>query len=529
MSQEIEYPSSAIAHTHPARLAARAIERGLLRDFCHDFRYLELACGDASNLLALASRFPEATFVGVDVDSAAIARGLDRAKRLGLQNLSLLARDLREVEPSGPFDYVVAHGVYSWVARDVQRALLESSKRLLADRGVFYVSYNTMPGWGLRGVLRAVMRDAAATETEPRARLRRAKLAVARLQQYIPKENPYGALLGAELAMVQNKHDGYLLGEHLAPHNEALFVTEFLERVEAAGFQFLAEQIPATPDGALEQTLPAELEALGLSPAEAQRQLDVLCYRQFRATLLCHGERSLGVASAEQLRDRGYLAGQLQVLAQEPLLAPGAKLAFETPSGVVVESDQPLQKAALLVLARSWPTGLRVAELMSAALGELKARALLDGTPVSPKLIEDAIGDLLELVSRRQLELLPWSPSSADSVPTRPALPELTRLEAARGHVTTPRHEPLTLDALRTALLPLLDGHRDLLQLAAELRALREAGELVLDPDQARVLADDGALHQLIQQVVREALRFGLFPASPVVTPGPGRASGTLN
>lgn len=514
MSPEIEYPSSAIAQTHPARLAARAIERGLLRDFAQDFRYLEFACGDASNLIALAWQFPEATFFGVDIDRMAIERGVQRASSLGLTNLTLEARDLQQVSLDGAFDYVVAHGVYSWVEAEVQRALLERARNSLTHRGVLYVSYNTLPGWGLRGVLRAVMRDAAAQEAEPRARLRRAKLAVARLAQHVPRDNPYGALLSAELALVQSKHDGYLLGEHLAPENEAVFVTDFLRRAEASGLQFLAEQIPATPDGALERNVPSEFEALGLSAAEAQRQLDVLCYRQFRATLLCHAERELRAASLDPLRDSGFLAGQLRVLSQEPLLAQGAKLGFETANGVVIESDQSLQKAALLVLARSWPCGLRTAELMSAALSELRARALLEADPVSPQRIEEAIRDLLELVERRQLELLPWNPSAADSVPQRPELPKLTRLEAPRGHVTTPRHEPLVLDGFRAALMSLLDGRHDAQRLAQELRALHEAGELALDSEQARILGDDAALQRLIQQVVREALVHGLFPAA---------------
>ncbi len=517
MSGDIEYPSSAIAHTHPARLSATAILRGLDVDFRPTFSYLELACGDASNLLPLAAQFPEATFVGVDLDAAAIARGQRRARGLGLGNLKLIQGDLREADVGGTFDYVVAHGVYSWVEAAVQAALFARARTWLSERGVLYVSYNTLPGWGLRGVLRAVMRDAAGEELEPRARLRKAKLAVSRLQQHVPRDNPYGALLGAELGLVLNKQDGYLLGEHLAEHNEALFVSDFLARALDGGFQFLGEQIAATPDGALEQRLPGQLQALGLSEWEAQRHLDVLCYRQFRATLLCHRERDLQPARVAQLRDAGFIAGQLAVLAKEPLLGPGEKLGFETVHGVVIESDQPLQKAALLVLARSFPRGLRIADLMSAALAELKARALLDGDPVTPESIEHGIIDLLDLVERRQLELLPWTPESASRLLTpRPCVPALTRLEAARGHVTTPRHEPATLDGFRAGVLALLDGRHDATQLAGELRALFEAGELGVDAEHASVFSDEASLHTLVNQVVREALQLGLFPPEPV-------------
>ncbi|MGE0323661.1 MAG: methyltransferase [Polyangiaceae bacterium] len=522
MSDDIEYPSSAIAYTHPARLSATAIQRGLVVEFRSTFSYLELACGDASNLLPLAVQFPEATFIGVDLDAGAILRGERRANALGVKNLRLIAGNLSDVALSGAFDFVIAHGVYSWVAADVQAALLRRAREWLAERGVLYVSYNTLPGWGLRGVLRAVMRDAAAEELEPRAKLRKAKLAVSRLQQHVPQDNPYGALLGAELGLVLNKQDGYLLGEHLAEHNEALFVGEFLGRAGEQGLQFLGEQIAATPDGALEQRLPAQLEALGLPEAEAQRHLDVLCYRQFRATLLCHQERALKPRLVARLRDAGFIAGHLNVLAQEPLLAPGEKLGFETAQGVVIESEQPLQKAALLVLSRSFPRGLRIADLMSAALAELKARALLEVSPVSPSSIEDAIRDLLDLVERRQLELLPWTPQTATRiVGPRPCLPALTRLEATRGHVTTPRHEALTLDGFRAAVLTLLDGRHDVGQLVGELRALLEAGELRLSAEERKVFEDDASVQALILQCMREALQFGLFTPETTTQPAP--------
>ncbi|MCA9644580.1 MAG: methyltransferase regulatory domain-containing protein, partial [Myxococcales bacterium] len=406
------------------------------------------------------------------------------------------------------------------VASDVQVALLSRGQAWLAERGVLYVSYNTLPGWGIRGVLRSVMRDAAAEELEPRGRLRKAKLAVSRLQQHVPQDNPYGALLGAELGLVLNKQDGYLLGEHLAEHNEALFVGDFLRRAGEQGLQFLGEQVAATPDGALEQRLPAQLEALGLPEAEAQRHLDVLCYRQFRATLLCHRERALKPKLVARLRDAGYLAGQLSVLAKEPLLSPGEKLGFETVHGVVIESEEPLQKAALLVLSKSFPRGLHMADLMSAALAELRARALLDSSPVSPSSIEAAIRDLLDLVERRQLELLPWTPEPATRIASpRPCLPALTRLEATRGHVTTPRHEALSLDGFRAALLTLLDGRHDLAQLVGELRALFEAGELRLSAEERKVFEDDESVLALVRQCTLEAVQFGLFNPEVATSP----------
>jgi len=46
-----------------------------------------------------------------------------------------------------PFDYLVAHGVYSWVDAENQAALRRFIDRHLKPGGLVYVSYNAMPGW----------------------------------------------------------------------------------------------------------------------------------------------------------------------------------------------------------------------------------------------------------------------------------------------------------------------------------------------------------------------------------------------
>lgn len=514
MDRDLDYPSTAIALTHPARLAAQAIARGLTSRFEREFHYLELACGDASNLIALAARFPEATFVGVELDASAIDRGRQLAARLELSNLNLITGDLAQVELAGAFDYVVAHGVYSWVDHDVQRALLKRSAAWLKPAGVCYVSYNTLPGWGVRGLLRDVMRSAAHGATTPRSRLRNARVAVGRLQQHVQDSNPYGALLAAELDLALNKQPGYLLGEYLAEQNEPLFVTAFVKRAAAAGLVYLAEQIPATPDGALEQRVPAELERAGLDPAEAQRYLDVLCYRQFRATLLCRADQdTLRPRNIARLRDAGYLAGQLEVDAAEPLLGPGEPLKFRAATGAVIEADRPLQKAALLVLSRAWPHGLQSSELMSAAISELRQRGLLEVAAVFPEQIEQTILDLLELVDRRQLELLPWTPELTAQLGDRPTLQPLVRHEAERGVVTSLRHEPLQVDSLRAQIFELLDGQHTHEMLVRELHALRSAGELEVDEGYATAFDSLEQLSALVVAVVRQAFEQGLFEA----------------
>ena len=122
------------------------------------FRYLELGCGMGFSLALLAALHPEGEFLGIDFHPDHIAHGEDLHRRLELDNLRFLEADFlelqtnatalhhRDVAPSS-WTYVAAHGIATWVDPEVQQALLSVASRSLAPGGLFYCSYNTLPGW----------------------------------------------------------------------------------------------------------------------------------------------------------------------------------------------------------------------------------------------------------------------------------------------------------------------------------------------------------------------------------------------
>ncbi|RLB53522.1 MAG: hypothetical protein DRI90_21070, partial [Deltaproteobacteria bacterium] len=339
----------AISLTHPARMRARASAHGLGGVELGPFRYLELHCGRGSNLLPLAARFPEASFVGAEPNGQQLAEAKVAAEACGISNVELIEAEALPLDGpldglldgSAPFDYVVAHGIYSWVPEAEQRALLDTCGQALAPTGVACVSYNCMPGWSIRGVVRDLMLGAARGRGG-QERLRAGRSLVTKLQRHLDGDHPYRALLAAELSLVHDKSDAELLDDHLADCNEPLYLADFVTRASKHGLTYLSELIPATPDGAMELEVPAQLMAQGLSRVEAEQCLDALCYRQLRATLLCRE----GADVREQvdhvfLAGAGYFAGRLVPGTEEPLLGPGKMLRFQTPTGVVIEADRP--------------------------------------------------------------------------------------------------------------------------------------------------------------------------------------------
>ena len=151
---DVAYTSFADAARHPERLATIGTLLGMDVAPLATCRVLEFACGDGLSLLPIAATLPNATFVGFDFAARPIASAQRMASDLGLTNVRLLQLDLRELPAElGSFDYVIAHGLYSWIPADVRAHVLPLIARHLAPQGVAFVSYNTLPGCHMRRVV----------------------------------------------------------------------------------------------------------------------------------------------------------------------------------------------------------------------------------------------------------------------------------------------------------------------------------------------------------------------------------------
>ena len=172
----LPYESDALPETHPSRCGAIARLFGLETQAIETARVLELGCASGTNLLGMAASLPEASFVGVDLSSPAIAEAESRARRHNLSNITFHCLDLNELPDSlGSFDYIIAHGLFSWVDRRTQTALLQAASNHLAPNGLLYLSYNVLPGWHLRLAIREIVLMETAALSDPRKKLQHAR------------------------------------------------------------------------------------------------------------------------------------------------------------------------------------------------------------------------------------------------------------------------------------------------------------------------------------------------------------------
>jgi len=357
----VAYPARELAQSHPGRLAAIARLHGLPAPPPSGCSLLEVGCSDGGNLLAMAAALPAARFVGLDVSSTAIAAARANAQAAGAGNVVFEELSLADYDPPpGSFDYVVAHGVYSWVPEDVRDGLLDLCCRALSEHGVAYISYNTLPGGVLREAVREILLRHVGRIEDPAALLAAARQLLEVLRIAWSYDPELSTLVGLATRTLQSG-DALLFHDTLSPENARLEFADFVAHAGAYGLQFLAE---ANFWEMQVGWLPTQMRGVvtGIADRLQREQLiDELRMRTFRQTLLCHAAATLDDPRPEHVAG---LAVSSQAQAS-PAEQEGATT-FTGPDGARLTTDEPLVVAALQRVVAASPAAVAVASLWRA-------------------------------------------------------------------------------------------------------------------------------------------------------------------
>jgi len=415
---QLPYRCQPIEWTAPEHLALASLLHGGPCPDVRQCRVLELGCGDGSNLLPLAYYRRGAQFVGVDGAGSQIAVARDRCRQLQLNNIEFLQLDFSEADAAleGRFDFIIAHGIFSWVADDVRDALLALCARRLTDNGLLYLNYNTRPGWNVRGMVRDYLLTQTASAQSLAQRARDAQHAAARMAQALDAEpHPFSQLMASEFRFVCDNHSSYVAHEYLAEHNRAYWRSEFMAMAAAAGFHPVVDADFNYPSGRVNADLPARLDAQGLAGQHVEDTVDLITYRQLHSPVLSRHpvQARPGAAALGSLRMASCLA---------PLAAdkPGW---FLHPNGFQVEAHEAPLRDALMMLGERWPRSESV-------------RTLLGGN-------ERAVADLLLLYQHGLIDL--WLPEVPDVETPEQLNPRNQQELQWGGYYTTARHQRIDL------------------------------------------------------------------------------------
>lgn len=250
---------------------------------------LELGCGDGANVLSLAQALPGASFLGIDAAPSALARGAELARAAGLQNVELRHGLIEDLPADlGRFDYILAHGVYSWIAPAARGALLDCCRGRLNPAGIAYVSYNAYPGSHLRDMTRDILHYHVRDLDEPRARLQRAQ-ELMRTIVAIESPSPYAQALREQLERMLRSGDALLLHDDLAEISTPFYFHEFMEHAASHGLGFLSEaELSDSQMRDVPESAGRLMASLGDDAIAREQYMDFFRNRTFRRTLLCH-------------------------------------------------------------------------------------------------------------------------------------------------------------------------------------------------------------------------------------------------
>lgn len=498
----VPYTSQSFAQTHPRRLATIAWLHGVTTAPPENCRVLELGCASGGNLLPMAWQLPNSRFVGVDISTSAIRQGETLAHEFRLRNIEFLRHDIAEpITGLGEFDFIIAHGLLSWIAPDVQRRFWEWLNIHLAPRGVAYVSYNAMPGWSFRGAVRDLMQFAADPRTSPAEQVAAGRRLLEQAARSRPPErSPFGPMLAAEVRRIEPQPDDYVWHEFLGSHNRPCYFREFVDTAESHGLQFLGEAdygSEATVD--LPTAAIAQLPSADVDWLRREQLLDFLRWQPFRQSLLCRRDvaiaRTVDASRIESL----FVAADLTVESGSESNEPAQSLTFVGRQSRVT-TNHPITKAALNCLTATFPRFWSFDGLLDECVRQVEP-------PVGPADARRELAEsLLRAYATRLIELSPDQPVCGRSDSERPQASTFVRRSAVTGASITNRlHQSVAPDGFQRFVLTLLDG-RPLAEVSDALVEQTRHGVTLVD-EAGQPIVDDQRIRDVLLETLARTLR----------------------
>ncbi|MBE7537661.1 MAG: methyltransferase regulatory domain-containing protein [Opitutaceae bacterium] len=519
---QIAYTSSSFPQSHPVKLATIARLFGLTPTNPARCNVLELGAADGANLIPLAQVYPESNFVGIDLSSRQVAEGRKLIDGAGLTNVTLEHRDIMEFDRKGMrFDYIIVHGVLSWVPPAVQERILSLCREALTPDGIAYISYNALPGWRLRGIMRDMMIYHANQFPDEATRASQARSLIKFLSDNVPTENnPYGDFLRSELAQMEQWTDSYILHEYLEETNSPFYFRDFHNLARRHQLQYLGEPelssiLPANFDQKTQETL----HKISGDIIAMEQYMDFLRNRTFRMTLLVPRESVINRNINPILLREMWFGTRAQPVSEKVNLATGVTEHFKV-GKATVNSDNTLVKATLVALHNAVPQYLHFNELLAALRNLLLGRS--SGVMETAQAIQEHVilcDQLLILMSRGMVEGLAWPHVGiASTLPEKPRVTPLARYQALNypRHVTNLRHQSIKFDAFARQAMSLMDGTRDRKEIIRGMAEKATQGAITVQ-NHGRTITDVDEIETLIAPRVTACI--DQFPKLAMVLP----------
>jgi methyltransferase-like protein/2-polyprenyl-3-methyl-5-hydroxy-6-metoxy-1,4-benzoquinol methylase len=475
---DIRYPARSFEYTHPNRLASIAALYGMKPASIRHCRVLELGCGVGGNIVPMAYQYPESEFVGIDLSASAIAQGQKGIDALGLPNITMRHLDILDVDDSlGGFDYIITHGVYSWVPANVRDKILDISRRHLNPHGVSYVSYNAHPYSRLRDMVRDMMLFHTGQINAPAEKVAQARAIAKFVTDGTPEDTVHGQVMRYQYKRIERVVDQVLFHDDLNAASEAFLLHQVVEAAAQHDLQYLGDVDFARQD--LTPYTDDVRAVLASFPPDAlvvkDQYQDFLDGAGFRRTLFCHDAIKLQRTVATDFIKPFFLSAPMKAKS-EPSLADDTPVTFDASYNTELTATDPLFKTACLSLGQAWPSTMAFNEVVDEAFARLNQAT--DAVPRTEGAVENLTIQLSDAARRGVINFRFDRTDVVTTISERPEASPVARYQALNETLVTNLLHCLVVmeNEMSRRFLTKIDGTRTIDELAAEMARLnREA------------------------------------------------------
>jgi methyltransferase-like protein/2-polyprenyl-3-methyl-5-hydroxy-6-metoxy-1,4-benzoquinol methylase len=476
---EVLYPATTFPRTHPNRLATVGFLRGMEPAPINRCRVLELGCGTGINLIGMAFQLPASEFIGLDLARRPIASGQSLVQELGLENIALHSMDVSKAssEQFGRFDFIIAHGLYSWVPQAVRERILAVCREMLQPQGVAYISYNAYPGNHLRDLARGMMRFHTAGFEDPIAKVGQARGLLKFLAESTARTDYYVATIRAQYERTLKCEDAAFFHDDLSEFNQPFYFHEFIADARRHGLKFIGEARANDlhPSKFTPQVIERMRELEGAPEIVREQYKDFVQGTAFRETLLCHRELELAPGLLIERVPKLYASCDATPK-EDGRPTNGEATLFRQQGGAEIETRHPLVCAALASLGTHWPVAVSFAALLATARAAANPEAASRADVNAEEILADALVSAYR-AGFLELQVSPYQVTN--EVSERPSVSRLARLLLAHGQSAANQlHVFMKFpDPLSRRLVQLLDGTRDREMLTRDLLEYVHSGQ----------------------------------------------------
>ncbi|TNH06742.1 methyltransferase regulatory domain-containing protein [Testudinibacter sp. TR-2022] len=475
-------------------------------------RILELGCASGGNIIPITFFYPEVEVVGVDLSQVQIAQGLQIVEQMGLQQrVKLHHLSITDIPESfGLFDYIICHGVYSWVPDFVQSGIFDVIRKHLKSDGIAYISYNVYPGWKSLEIARDAMLFHTRDIQDPVAKVEHAKAMIGYMHEKAPENTMFKRIMQNVDGLVQRSAPYYLAHEFLEIHNSPLYFSEMVNKAESHQLAYLndAEISSSFPENWGVEIHRDLLNASHNQQVVLEQYLDYLNNRQFRQSLFIPQTTSNRLQrhiSAETVQSCHFSISIKQEQSPRPDAPDYTYFIFNHNANQFYRTQNIAELEALTVLCRFDNCFFNIKEYQQALNETAQQHYSLEF--ITHLLLRLIISGLLHISGTPPITNRP-----INYISERPMISDFNRRYfSLRNYIVNARNEMLSLDLIQSILLPHLDGQQTLENLHAILLRHHQEGKIKFN----RNTADNGTADEItdladVQKLTTEFLNNAL-------------------